>query len=87
MQPVDTTKLTLSAIYFMPHVSVVSGGLRESSITSWSSYKYPTIKAVELKNGDVQLFHPDGRVSTLSPWMIAYRVHNPEAAAKPAVAK
>lgn len=87
-QPVDTTKLRLYALYFMPGISVVSGGMAESSITNWNADKHGAkIKACELKNGDVQLFHPDGRVSTLSPWMISHRVHMPDVAAKPAVAK
>lgn len=75
MQPVDITKMKLSAIYFMKGITVVSGGLSVSSIESWIADKYPTIKACELKNGDVQLSHPNGSISVLSPWMISHRVY------------
>lgn len=74
--PLDTTKLRLVAVFFTPGVSVVSGGLPESSISHWNVDKHGhKIKAFELKNGDVQLQHPNGTVSVLSPWMISHKVY------------
>ncbi len=75
--------MILSAVYFLPGVTVVSGVTNyPSSISHWSAEKFPLLKCEEQKNGDVWLTSPNGTRREVSALAIACRVRTPDAPTK-----